>query len=278
MHMSTLPWLPGLDSTPFHMAPPPPAPPPPAPPQSALIPERVYDDTFQYDVYTMRALPFARGVPVEIILRRVQGGKWVPFLMVAPSAVLQSNGHSGSGLFSLISYAADSETRIGRYTGSVVARFADPESRSAKEAMARYAQEDRQHLLLMRVNDGEDMALVDGVGGSLPKISMVNDARGLHSPDNPHTPMRNNTRFGKDGRGFLYKMPGRAIPAADLAATSLTELWRSELLVSYSSFFWNMQKRLGQKDLPIDLTRTEADESDSVSERDLVDTTSRLSL
>ena len=27
-----------------------------------------------------------------------------------------------------------------------------------------------------------------------------------------------------------------------------------------SSFFWNMQKRVGQEDLPVDLTRAEADE------------------
>ena len=228
-------------------------------------------------MYTLHTLPFAQGLAVEIINRR-KGGKWIPFLMVAPSAVLQSNGHSGSGLFSLISYAADSEARIGRYTGTVVTRFADSESRSAKEAMARYAQEDRQHLLLMRVHDGEDMALVDGVACSLPKISMVNDARGMYSPDNPHTPLRNNTRFGKDGKGYLYKMPGRAIPAADLTATSISELWRSELLVSYSSFFWNTQKRIGKQDLPIDLTRVDADESDSDTEIDMVDITSRLRL
>ena len=230
-------------------------------------------------MYTLHTLPFAQGLAVEIINRRDQkGGKWIPVLMVAPSAVLQSNGHSGSGLFSLISYAADSEARIGRYTGTVVTRFADSESRSAKEAMARYAQEDRQHLLLMRVHDGEDMALVDGVAGSLPKISMANDARGMYSPDNPHTPLRNNTRFGKDGKGYLYKMPGRAIPAADLTATSLSELWRSELLVSYSSFFWNTQKRIGKQDLPVDLTRVDADESDSDTEIDMVDITSRLGL
>ena len=266
--MSSLPLIPG-SSQPLTTAPP--QPPLPAPP----ITERVYDDSLQYDTFTLHTLPFAR--VVEIICRRRQGGQWVPFLMVAPSAVLKSNGHSGSGLFSLLHYPADSEARIGRYTGTVVTRFADPESRSAKEAMARYAQEDRQHLLLMRVHDGEDMALVDGVGGSLPKLSMVNDARGLYSPDNPHTPMRNNTRFGKDGKGYLYKMPGRTIPAADLTATTLTELWRSELLVSYSSFFWNMQKRVGQEDLPVDLTRAEADESHDTMTA-LLGITSRLSL
>ena len=147
--------------------------------------------------------------------------------------------------------------------------------------MARYAQEDRRHLLLMRVRDGEDMALVDGMGGSLPKLSMVNDARGMYSPDSSHTPMcdtmRNNTRFGKDGKGYLYKMPGRAIPAADLTATTLTALWRSELLVSYSSFLWNMQKRVGQEDLPVDLTRAEADKSHDTMTA-LLGITSRLSL
>ena len=75
----------------------------------------------------------------------------------------------------------------------------------------------------------------------------------------------------------LYKMPGRAIPAADLTATTLTELWRSELLVSYSSFFWNMQKRVGQEDLPVDLTRAEADESHDTMTA-LLGITSRLSL
>ena len=106
-----LPMLPGPVSTA------PPAPPaPPVPHAPSLIPERVYDDSFQYDMFTIYTLPFAQGLAVEIINRRVQGGNWVPFLMVAPSAVLQSNGHSGSGLFSLISYAADSEARIGAST------------------------------------------------------------------------------------------------------------------------------------------------------------------
>ena len=218
------------------------------------VTEKVYDDSYQYDSFVLRTLPFAHGVAVEIICRRGQGGPWVPFLMVAPSAVLKLNGHSGSGLYSLLHYRTDSAVRIGRYTGTVLAKFADSESRSAGEAMARFAQQGRRHLLLLRVHDGEDTALVDGVAGTLPKICMVNDARAMRSPDN-HAPMRNNTRFGKDGRGYLFKMPGRAIPAADLNATSLNALWRSELLVSYSSYFWRTQNRVGQKDLPIDLTR-----------------------
>ena len=53
-------------------------------------------------------------------------------------------------------------------------------------------------MLLMRVDDGQDAALVDGSGVFLPKISMANDARGMHNPDNPSTCLRNNARFGRD--------------------------------------------------------------------------------
>ena len=260
-----------------------PGPPTPTPTSPSAV-ERVYDDTyFQYDTYTVTTLPFAQGSPVEIINRRRQGGKWEPFLMVAPSAVLLGNGHNGLGLYSLINYPTNSVARIGRYTGCVLERFAESEGTAAHLNMGRYAQEGRRHLLLMIVNDGEDVALVDGIGGSLPKIFMANDARGMRSPDNSHNPMRNNTRFGRDGRGHLYKMGGRAIPAANLAATTLKELWRSELLVSYSSFFWNLQNRVGREELPIDLTRTvqEADSSEqSEAEEDLavVDVTSRFGM
>ena len=44
-----------------------------------------------------------------------------------------------------------------------------------------------------------------------------------------------------------------------------------------SSFFWNMQKRVGQEDLPVDLTRAEADEPHDTL-IDLIDITSRLGL
>ena len=86
---------------------------------------------------------------------------------------------------------------------------------------------------------------------------------------------RSANRSSRDGPAA--RLARRAIPAADLTATTLTALWRSELLVSYSSFFWNMQKRVGQEDLPVDLTRAEADEPHDTL-IDLVDITSRLGL
>ena len=232
---------------------------PPPPVQKTRL-ERVFDDTHQYDVYKLTTLRFAPSV--EIINRRKQGGSWEPFLMVAPSAVLSANGLVGDGLYSLLQYSSDSEARIGRYSGMVIARFAEPEGRCAQEEMARFAQEGRRHMLLMRVDDGQDAALVDGSGVFLPKISMANDARGMHRPDIPSTCLRNNARFGRDGKGYLFKMRGRAIPAANVAASSLSELWRSEILVSYSSFYWNLQERVGSEELPLDLTRAESDESE----------------
>ena len=68
--------------------------------------------------------------------------------------------------------------------------------------------------------------------------------------------------YGHFLKGYLFKMRGRAIPAANVAASSLSELWRSEILVSYSSFYWNLQERVGSEELPLDLTRAESDESE----------------
>ena len=136
--------------------------------------------------------------------------------------------------------------------GVLLGEFANAEAPEAKRFIERAAREGRRSLLLMNVNPGRGVGVVDGDGGSpldsavagpgpqLPFLYLTNDARRI---DGATT----NTRFGPNGAMFATR---NISPVNLAAAATLQALAGSELLVRYdaqrqTAAYWRFHETLG---------------------------------
>ena len=169
------------------------------------------------------------GKTVTVVYRRTPTTRWHPFLLVADSALLQSLGRSGNGLYAVRNFRAGDV--LGRYDGTVVGVF-DSRQDALESDTARRLVRKLHDKLITRSRRGGGVELVDGDTMGAPYLQMVND------------PV--NTRFKPN----VFISPGgymkciSAIPAFDFSKT-LHENRRSELRFDYGSDYWRQMRKLG---------------------------------
>eukprot|EP00966_Prymnesium_polylepis_P336765 7391735-Prymnesium_polylepis.1 len=189
------------------------------------------------------------GFGATVTYKRVQG-QWIAWTMITQSAALKTKGISGRGLYTLqplraarqTSIGSTQPTRIGRYSGTIIAAFPSIESPNGRAFIEERARAGSSSLLSMRVEGVDGWAIVDGNrAASAPYIQRANDYRSL-AP-------RPNIRFTANGYAECINSD---VPAANLQVSSLAQLANSELLVDYGDDFWRLQKDLGNSpDTPI---------------------------
>ena len=184
------------------------------------------------------------GIGDATIVFRRDGERWEPVLMSAPSAALRARGIHELGLYTLVPLKGPRETklatqpgsRIGQYGGRIVVHSQD--QHAAGQEAENLARQGRKHLLRLR-SEEYGWVVVDGEGGPLPLLHLINDARG--------TGRESNIRFTEQG----VAVARRNVPAANLmAAGALTDIAPSELLASYGRDFWRVHETLGQERNP----------------------------
>ena len=184
------------------------------------------------------------GIGDATVIFRREGQGWAPVLMSAPSAALQSKGLHELGLYTLVPLRPPRKTklttqpgsRIGQYSGRIVVNSQD--QYAAGQEAEHLARQGRKHLLRLRSAE-HGWVVVDGEGGPLPLLHLINDARG--------TGREPNVRFTEQG----VAVARRNVPGANLmAAGALSDIATSELLASYGGDFWSVHGTLGQEDNP----------------------------
>jgi hypothetical protein len=174
-----------------------------------------------------------------------ENGKWKPWVLVRPSAILSNFAGNERGVFAAQNMRKD--TVIGRYVGRLLGRSGD----SATEAYVRELEESGQGDYLITIEglfvDGnrptqveqEQIAIAGRVlfpqeDWSYPGayIHLLNDGR--------NTPYENNVAVNPDGRATLTRdVP--AYPASPEA--SVDEKADSELRWFYGPSFWSRKEK-----------------------------------
>lgn len=176
---------------------------------------------------------------VDIFRRTALG--WVPWLLVRPSAVLESVGLDGElGVYAAQDLPAG--TAIGRYLGFVVGKAGQPQTEADAKAIERSG--DASYLIKIRgiivdgarppQDDAEQLrragcVLYPSNASQYPgaHVHLINDSRGTNYEDN--------MIVARDGMAFTT-MP---IPAFDPRNPAM-----SEALWSYGSDFWELMEDL----------------------------------
>lgn len=164
----------------------------------------------------------ATGESVSCIYRRTPGHlQWEPWVIVAPSALLQSIGFEGLGLYAARAFKRDDV--VGRYDGTVI--DTSVESVDISKRIGELVLQGHDKLLLRR-NEQKQMEIVDGATSGPPYLMRCNDPRGSR--------YKPNTRY-TDG-GYMRISQSR-VKAFDMSK-SVQDNIVSELRVDYGSDYW----------------------------------------
>ena len=191
-------------------------------------------------------------LPMTIVYIRHQTLGWLPYLLIAESALLSRAGAPrGLGVYALKRFRGPREQdsnngeAIGYYGGAVLASAASRQE--ANRQAQTFVRQGRQYLLTMRVQGHTGWHVVDGEQQEvLPLLHRVNDARGT-----PLTPRCTASEFG------LFRA-ARDIPPLDWTRP-LSEQAASELSFEYGDEYWETHDMLGTADLPLDVGLSAAD-------------------
>ena len=160
---------------------------------------------------------------------------WVPWVLVAPSALLAQVGARGNGLYALRPLKRDD--RIGRYTGKVVWSGPRPFNlaRDHESVLPSFDSRDGrlfgESVLAARLPKnppGQRHVLLDGSIQSQPPLQNINDVRG--------TRLRPNVHFTPSA---WCKVTAARIPRFNFDL-SLAENVSSELRTEYGDDYWNL--------------------------------------
>ena len=185
-------------------------------------------------------------LPITLVyIRDIQLG-WLPYLLIAESALLQRAGAPrGLGVYALTRFrgpreaGANNGDAIGHYGGLVLASAAS--QRQANEEAQTFVQQGRQYLLTMRVRGSPGWHVVDGEQQpTLPPLYRVNDPRGT-----PFAPRCTVSEFG------LFRA-ARDISPLDWTRP-LSQQTASELSFDYGKPYWDTHTMLGSAELPLDV-------------------------
>ena len=186
-------------------------------------------------------------LPMTIVYVRDAALGWLPYLLVAESALLRraSAASSGLGVYALRRFRGPREPDsnngevIGHYGGTVLASA--PSQQDANRQAQSFVRQGRQYLLTMRVQGHLGWHVVDGEQQSvLPLLHRVNDPRGT-----PLAPRCTVSEYG------LFRA-ARDIPPLDWTRP-LSEQVASELSFEYGDQYWQTHDMLGTVDLPLDV-------------------------
>ena len=168
-----------------------------------------------------------------VVYLRTPNTRWQPWVVVAESAVLNSLGFKGQGLYAAKPFKKDDV--IGRYEGQVVGVFENREEALQSDVTKRLVRMQRDKLIT-RNRKGGGVELVDGHTQGPPYLAKVNDPRG--------TNMRPNVVISPFG--YMRVLQAR-IPAFNFDL-GLEANRASELRFAYGDEYWQTMARLGKSD------------------------------
>ena len=144
---------------------------------SAAVGRVVRDDGAWDEVDATGLVGFTldHGFDASVVYKRVRG-EWVAWTLVTQSAALKARGVSGRGLYTLQPLRASRKTsigntqptRLGNYTGTIIAAFPDINSPDARAFIEQQARSGKTSLLAMRVENVAGSAVVDGSAAASP--------------------------------------------------------------------------------------------------------------
>ena len=191
-------------------------------------------------------------LPMTIVYLKDPTLGWLPYLLVAESALLRRAGaSSGLGVYALKRFRGPREAgandgdHIGYYGGAVEASA--PTQLEANERAQTLVRQASQYLVTMRVRGHAGWQVVDGEQlPVLPLLHRVNDPRGT-----PFAPRCTLSDFG------LFRA-ARDIAPLDWTRP-LSEQAASELSIDYGKSYWETHDKLGSAALPLDVGTSAVD-------------------
>ena len=173
------------------------------------------------------------GSTIRYIYKRGPGqARFVPWLVVAPSAILRRLGVEGLGLYAARRYKRDDY--IGRFDGHIVGWFRTRQDAIEAPETRRLLRRGRDKLVTVRAPHGAGVRLLDGHGYGPPSIHLCNDPRG--SALQPNADLTD--------AGWLRVIQTR-VPAFDMGK-SIDANVQSELRFSYGEHYWDLHDLLGR--------------------------------
>ena len=187
------------------------------PPSSQVLQNARYD---KEEVFWER-----ENITIQYVFCELPTLGWVPWTVVAPSAILNRNGIRANGL-----YAARSFTNgrvVGHYPRTQTWQFDSRQDQNLIDFARQLVLSGSDKLITVR-NYPSGVLLVDGSGGGNAEVQMVNDPKG--------TRLHANATIGPTG---IMKVVASSVPAFCLDK-SLDENIRSELRIDYGEDFWQL--------------------------------------
>ena len=160
-----------------------------------------------------------------VVNHKTPSTPWKPWLIVAESALLNSMGFKGQGLYAAKAFSKDSV--MGRYEGKVVGVFKSRAEALESDVTKRlvWMQQDK---LITRQRKSGGVELVDGETQGPPFLAKVNDPRG--------TKLQPNVFISPFG---YMKVSQTRVPAFDFGKDLIGNK-QAELRYSYGSQYWRM--------------------------------------
>ena len=166
------------------------------------------------------------GAKVTYVYRRsCKGGarEWEPWVVIAKSAIMASNGVDGLGLYAARGFKRDSY--VGRYDGEIVGHYCDVNAAMRDTRVIDRVQRGHDRLIYLTAPGG-GVNVMDGQNGGPPHIDYVNDPRG--------TRLRANACISPYG---WLKVISSGVPPFRLDK-HLHENINSELRYDYGDDYW----------------------------------------
>lgn len=169
---------------------------------------------------------------VRCVYRRAASESvFTPWVVIAPSIILQRLGVNGLGLYALRGFRRDDY--IGKYDGTDEGHFETREEAHSSPRARQLLRRGHDKLLTVRAN-GPGVILLDGETGGPPFLQFCNDPRGTAlTPNTEMTPY-----------GYLRVTHSR-VPAFRFDRT-LEENSASELRWDYGDSYWAFHDQLGR--------------------------------